>query len=175
MDNVQDMLRLVVPQNTSRAAHFQRVLFPDSGAQSFLFVELPLRSGKEFLQIVENACPRLIVDLRSVPRFNFDLLTRESVFDAFAKAKCIYVDSELPAEQKSATETWRQLFQKHRTLAALKEGRALGPCMFLFNHDGDMPRFEEFLMNELPESRERAWSVFYITSGEEFALKKFTK
>lgn len=169
------MLKLVLRKDKSQTAPFQRGLFPNSDPRSFLLVELPLRSGKEFLEIVENASPRLIVDLRDVPRFNFDILTRGKAFEAFAKVKSTYVDSDLPIELDGSRKNWNELFVRHKVLSALKEGRVLGPYMFLFSRDNEMPLFEQFLMKELPKSSGKSWSILRITSEEAFALKKFSK
>lgn len=167
------MLNVVPPQGKLRSAQFQRSLFPKSDSRSFLFVELPLRSGKEFLQIVENACPRVVVDLRNLPTFNFDLLSREKVFGVFAKSNSVYIDCELPMEQEANRESWDVLFTRHSFLTALKEGKGSGPYMFLFSRGGEVPRFENFLRDAMSQIRGDSWSVFHITYDEEFALKRF--
>jgi hypothetical protein len=172
MHNGDEMLRLVLREDKPRTVHFQTALFPDSNPRSFLLVALPLKSGKEFLEVVECTSPRLIVDLRDVPRFDFDFLSRGKVFEAFARVKSTYIDAEPPT---GSEERWAELFASQRALAEMKKGQASGPCMFLFSRYEQMPLFEQFLHKELPEVRSAGWSILYIANQEEFATKRFTK
>jgi hypothetical protein len=170
-----EMLRLVPRQDKPRTTYLQADLFPNSDPRLILLVSLPLNSGREFLQIVERSCPRIIVDLRDVPRFDFDLLNRSKVFEAFANARSTYVDMESPSKPQRRDDRWPDLFTKHKTLVEMKNGQPSGPYMFLFSLYKQLSQFEQFLQEELPEIHPSPWSIFCVTRQEEFAIQKFAK
>jgi len=169
------MLQLVKNDEEPQKTYFQGQLFASSDPLSILLVSLPLNSGKDFVQVVEKTSPRLIVDLRDVPRFDFDILSRSKIFEVFARVKSTYVDTELPSEPEKRSNDWAELFTKHRLLVETKKGQPLGPYMFLFNQYEQLPVFEKFLQKELPKIKPRSWSIFYVATREEFAVHKFGK
>jgi hypothetical protein len=169
------MLQLVQREKEPRRTYFQADLFPNSDPRSILLVSLPLKSGKDFLQIVERTAPRLIVDLRDVPRFDFDFLSRGKVFEVFARIRSTYVDTESPLEPQTREAGWAELFTTQRVLIETKKGQPSGPYMFLFSHYEQLPHFEQFLQKELPELKPAPWSIFYVASQEEFSVHKFGK
>jgi hypothetical protein len=169
------MLQLVKHEEEPPTTYFQGQLFASSDPLSILLVSLPLKSGKDFVQVVEKTSPRLIVDLRDVPRFDFDFLSRSKIFEVFARAKSTYVDSELPSEPQKREDNWAELFTKHRLLVETKKGQPSGPHMFLFSQYDQLPVFEKFLQKELPKIKPKSWSIFYVATREEFAVHKFGK
>jgi hypothetical protein len=169
------MLRLVLPKDNTTSTHFQTALFPNSDPRSFFLVALPLRSGKEFLEIIESTSPALVVDMRDVPRFDFDFLSRGRVFEAFAKVKSTYIDAESTKLFERLEDRWTQLFATQKILAETKKGQICGPYMFLFSGYSEMPPFEQFLKKELPKIRPNPWSILHITNQEEFALRRFAR
>jgi hypothetical protein len=169
------MLRLVAREDKPRTTYFQVDLFPNSDPRSILLVSLPLKSGRDFLQIVERTSPRLIVDLRDVPRFDFDILSRGKVFELFAKVRSTYVDADPPSGAQEREDSWAELFTKQRVLAETKKGQPSGPYMFLFSQYEQLPCFEQFLQRELPEIRPAPWSIFFVASQEEFAIQKLAR
>jgi len=169
------MLRLVSPENKQEPTHFQTDLFPNSDPRSILLVSLPLKSGRDFLQVVERTSPRLIVDLRDIPRFDFDILSRGKVFELFAKVQSVYVDTELKSKAPGREDRWADLFVEQRALAETKKGNASGPYMFLFSDYEQLGPFEQFLQRELPQLRPSPWSIFYVASQEEFTIHRFAR
>lgn len=127
------------------------------------------------MQIVERTSPRLIVDLRDVPRFDFDILSRGKVFELFAKVRSTYVDTEPPSGTQEREDRWAELFTQQRVLAETKKGHASGPYMFLFSQYEQLTCFEQFLQKELPEIRPAPWSIFFVASQEEFAIQKLAR
>src|SRR5580704_9801429 len=92
--NSDAMLKIVPRDEGHRPIHLQASLFPHSDPNLLLLVTLPLRSGTEFMNLVEISAPRLIIDLRGVPRFDFDTLNRRKVFEVFSKNNCTYIDAK---------------------------------------------------------------------------------
>jgi hypothetical protein len=169
------MLRLVSRENKQELTHFQTDLFPNSDPRSILLVSLPLKSGKDFLQVVERTSPRLVVDLRDIPRFDFDILSRGKVFELFAKVRSVYVDIEAKSKTQGREDRWADLFVEQRALAETKKGNPSGPYMFLFSDYEQLLPFEQFLRRELPQLNPSPWSIFYVASQEEFAVHRFTR
>jgi len=169
------MLRLVQRQDKSPTTYLQANLFPNSDPRSILLVSLPLNSGMEFLQIIERTCPKIIADLRDVPRFDFDLLTRSKVFEAFAKVRSTYFDIESPSKSQKREDRWASLFTKQKMLVEMKNGHPSGPYMFLFSLQEQLFQFEQFLQEVLPELHPSPWSIFCVTRREEFAIQKFAR
>jgi hypothetical protein len=169
------MLKLVLPKDKTASTHLQTALFANSDPRSFFLVALPLKSGKEFLEIIESTSPRLVVDLRNVPRFDFDFLSRGRVFEAFAKVKSTYIDAESTTMLDQPEGRWTELFATQRVLVETKKGQVCGPYMFLFSCYGEMAPFERFLKKELPKIRPNPWSILYIANQEEFAVRRFAK
>lgn len=168
-------MKLVPPIDKTTSTHLQATLFPNSDPRSFFLVALPLKSGKEFLEIIESTSPRLVVDLRHVPRFDFDILSRARVFEAFAKEKSVYIDAESATPSGEIEDRWAELFTNEKSLAETKKGKISGPYMFLFSRYAEMPPFERFLKKELPKITPSPWSILYIANQEEFAVRRFAK
>lgn len=166
------MLRAFEVVGKSPRTHIQTELFPFSNPHSILLVSLPLDSGKDFLQIVERVAPRLIVDFRDVPRFDFDALSRSRVFEVFAKLNSVYVDSDLTAEPQLGEAQWSRTFSQQHLLSETQKGSVYGPYMFLFNSGDSFSAFEAFLQKELPSA---SWSIFCITRENDFAMHRFAR
>jgi hypothetical protein len=169
------MLKIVPREEDRRPIHLQASLFPHSDPNFLLLVTLPLKSGREFMDLVEVSAPRLIVDLRGVPRFDFDTLNRRKVFEVFAKHNCTYIDAKRPMAPWSDGDQWLESFSKEKPLAAMKTGQLVGPFMFLFNQYAEMAAFEHFLRRELVSQASLQWSFFLVAEQEEFAAKRFAK
>jgi hypothetical protein len=173
--NSDAMLKIVPRDEGHRPIHLQASLFPHSDPNLLLLVTLPLRSGTEFMNLVEISAPRLIIDLRGVPRFDFDTLNRRKVFEVFSKNNCTYIDAKTPMAPWSEEGQWLETFSKQKPLAGMKAGQLSGPFMFLFNQYEDMTAFEHFLRKELSTIPSVSWSFFLVAEQQEFAVKRFAK
>jgi hypothetical protein len=70
----------------------QASLFPESRPGIVVFVSFPDVEECEFVDLLENAKPRFVIDLRVVPRFDIGRLNRERAFDIFDAAGTRYID-----------------------------------------------------------------------------------
>ena len=61
----------------------QRGLFPRYRPGVFVFVCFPDVQEKEFVELMENARPSYVIDLRIVPRFDVGRLNRDRAFALF--------------------------------------------------------------------------------------------
>ncbi len=81
----------VSSENVSRPA-WQNTLFATEHPSLLVFVNFEFVSEADFLALLLNARPRIVVDLRLVPRFDVGGLNRRLVFSMFSQVSAQYFD-----------------------------------------------------------------------------------
>src|ERR1700733_6307842 len=71
---------------------WQSTFFATENPYLLLFVNFESISEPDFVNVLEGAHPKILFDLRHVPRFDLGSLNRRKVFSIFASAGIQYVD-----------------------------------------------------------------------------------
>lgn len=87
-------LRLVEDQRLPERSAKEPQLSFSFASDPFVMVLVDITnvSEREFLDILERVAPDVVVELRTVPRFDFGRLNRKSVFRLFTEMKARYYD-----------------------------------------------------------------------------------
>jgi hypothetical protein len=71
---------------------WQPTLFPEFNPHLAVALDLDEISKASFVEIIERVHPRAIIDLRIIPRFDYDGFNRRTVFDFFESVGSSYFD-----------------------------------------------------------------------------------
>lgn len=144
----------VLPAETSV---FQQSLFPLQTPRSLIFVSLPDVDHRDFVSILENAGPMVIVELRRIPRFDIGPLSRQSIFDLFRRLGDVYLDFGTEEFDRSNGE---DLFAEVRkTLQSYVQQQR--PFLFLTSAAQTPPALSKSIFEWLQKSGE-PWEIYEV-------------
>lgn len=120
------------------------------------------------MNVLEGGRPKLLFDLRRVPRFDLGSLNRRRVFSIFASAGIQYVD--LSGRLRSAGQSHDNLAPGHVAeliLELLGYSSIQGPLAFVV----DAPQFEEVYITELiealPSKQDHPWDILRVPISDD--------
>lgn len=135
----------------------QQSLFPLRSPRSAIFISLPDVDHVDFLAVLKNSGPAVVVELRKVPRFDIGPLNRRSIFDLFKQQGDVYLDLgmeelEEPDLQDFATSIESKL-QDHLTKQR--------PILFLTSSVQNSPTLSQSISEWLQKSSE-PWEIYEV-------------
>lgn len=146
----------------------QESLFPLRTPRSVIFVSLPEVDHREFVSLLRNAAPALVVDLRRIPRFDIGPLNRQFIFDLFRQQGDVYLDFGTEHLEVSKDKNALSKIQK-----ALNEGMVQQrPILFLTSAVQDLPSFSKSILEWLQESSE-PWEIYQVPQHGAKSLAEF--
>jgi hypothetical protein len=112
----------------------QVTLFPDP--HTIVLVRMDEETGANLPDLLHKVRPRLVADLRSMPRFDFGYLNRSRIFHTFAELAIAYHDLGGAPEQPDTTLNEPATNAIHAILRRAAEG----PMVLLLEPDADTDR-----------------------------------
>ena len=158
-------LRLVEPQREaptltpSKLLRFgwQNTLFAAHHPSLMAVIELEGLEASEFVTLVTNTKPKLLFDLRRVPRFDKANLNRARVVDLFRENDTRYFDL---SGQAHATDTASVGAAVRRLTDDIN--RLSGPVLFLVDRDQSAESYVLDLIDKLPAPPDDIWDVLKL-------------
>ncbi|MCU1303625.1 MAG: toll/interleukin receptor protein [Candidatus Sulfotelmatobacter sp.] len=145
------------PQPFTPTNGVQQSLFPLRNPRSAFFVSLPDVDHVEFVQLLKNSGPAVIVELRKIPRFDIGPLNRRSIFDLFRQQGDIYLDFGTEQFEKSNPHDVASSIEK-RLQDHLAKQR---PILFLTSSAQNPPSLSQSILDWLRKSSE-PWEVYEV-------------
>lgn len=143
----------------------QPSLFPLPERNALFFVYVARASASEFMDLIDQAQPSWVIDVRVAPRFDFGRLTRRTVFAAFASRRCAYIDlgARLQIETRQDAR-WNPVFvAEELSMSFKKEGKSFfGPLLFLFDDEKLLYAADEKIPGALRPSPTNGWKTFVM-------------
>lgn len=135
----------------------QQSLFPLRNPRSAFFVSLPDVDHNEFVQLLKNSAPAVIVELRKIPRFDIGPLNRRSIFDLFRQQGDIYLDF--------GTDQFEKL-NPHDMASSIENGlqsylTKQRPILFLTSSSQNPPALSKSILDWLRKSGE-PWEIHEV-------------
>jgi len=134
----------------------QQSLFPLRSSRSAIFVSLPDVDHTEFVSVLKNSGPAIIVELRKIPRFDFGPLNRNSIFNLFHEQGDIYLDLGSQSEESDQHAVASRIEQKLQ--AHMKQDR---PLVFLTSPAQNPPSLAQALFEWLQKSSD-GWEIYEV-------------
>jgi hypothetical protein len=133
----------------------QQSLFPLRSRRSAIFVSLPDVNHDEFVSLLKNSGPSIVVELRRIPRFDFGPLNRGSIFDLFREQGDIYLDLGTQFEESDQLIELRiqKTLEDH-----IKQQR---PILFLTSPAQNPPSLAQAIFKWLRQSSE-SWEIYEV-------------
>lgn len=134
----------------------QQSLFPLRSSRSAIFVSLPDVDHTEFVSVLKNSAPAIIVELRRIPRFDFGPLNRNSIFDLFHEQGDIYLDFGSQSEESDQHAMASRIEQKLQ--AHITQDR---PLVFLTSQAQNPPSLTQAIFEWLQKSSD-GWEIYEV-------------
>lgn len=154
--------------NNVRRAKVQPECFPAKSTSLVVFVDMSSISGGRFSRLLREVSPSWVIDLRLVPRFDLDGLSRTAVFSLFGKTGAQYRDVAglLGIEDQRDARLNPQVLAN--TLPAIvtagsdsDQTRTMrGPLFILLEDANDASDFVRSLPQALKPPTKRGWKVY---------------
>jgi hypothetical protein len=135
----------------------QQSLFPLRNPRSAFFVSLPDVDHNEFVQLLKNSGPAVIVELRKIPRFDIGPLNRRSIFDLFREQGDIYLDFGTEQFEKSNPHDMALSIERGLQNHLTKQR----PILFLTSSSQNPPSLSKSILDWLRKSSE-PWEIYEV-------------
>lgn len=145
------------PQAFTPTNGVQQSLFPLRNPRSVFFVSLPDVDHNEFVQLLQNSGPAVIVELRKIPRFDIGPLNRRSIFDLFREQGDIYLDFGTDQFEQSNPHDMASGIQKALQNHLAKQR----PILFLTSSSQNSPSLAKSILDWLKKSSE-PWEIYEV-------------
>lgn len=148
---------------------WQSTFFATENPHLLVFVNFEKISESDFVNTLEGARPKILIDLRRVPRFDLDSLNRRRVFAIFTSVGIQYVD--LSGRLKSTGQFPGQLAPNAiaEVLLELLGSRIEGPLAFVV----EAQQFDETYITELidafPSKQDHPWDILLLPFSDHAA------
>jgi TIR domain len=155
---------------------WQSTFFATANPCLLLFVNFQKISENDFVTALEGARPKILIDLRRVPRFDLGSLNRRRVFSIFASVGIQYID--LSGRLKSTGQFPEQLAPSKIAdlVLELLGGGIEGPLAFVV----EAQQFDEPYITELievfPSKQDHPWDILRLPfSNDAAALQQLVR
>jgi hypothetical protein len=166
-----NFLRLVHPAAETRPLSeakllrfgWQNTLFAADHPSLLVVVELETLVAQDFITLLSTSRPKLIFDVRRVPRFDIANLNRRFVFDFLRNSGVQYVDlsgklgSSGPSEARLVAHQIKSIGEARRSFK--------GPLVFLVDRHQFNEDYILELLEELPAAPNGVWDVLKLPVG----------
>ena len=136
----------------------QLALFSLPSPQLVLFAPMSGISGQLFLRELETLQPRMLLDLRVLPRFDLVGLTRAAVFRVFESQRLAYRDVTGMLQVSSRRDAKMNAAVMATALCGLLPDSLSGPVVFLTESEDVAVSYSKMLPQRLGD-RFRNWDV----------------
>ncbi|MER9071793.1 TIR domain-containing protein [Mesorhizobium sp. M0904] len=140
----------------------QHSLFSDADGQTLGFIEVSEMEPSTLLNLLHEARPRYIFDLRQVPDFTKGKLSRRAVFSLFENLGITYFDVAGYLGAKSPRDTAfnpRLLIPNIMENLVVRPTSLSGPALFFLDPEHMTEPFIEAVAIELPAQDSRGWRI----------------
>lgn len=151
----------------------QLSLFSDTEPVTICIVNLARVSSSEFVELVRDFRPKWVMDLRPLPYFNIDRLSRRVVFRLFEECNASYRDiaSTLGAfsRKDALLNAGVVVHELTRVLSEAGGNRAIGPILVLLD-DEDSARLSADVFPKLLQPKPRGgWRAQLLVPTQKYA------
>jgi hypothetical protein len=142
---------------------WQNTLFAADHPSLLVVVELETLGAQDFITLLSTSRPKLIFDVRRVPRFDIANLNRRFVFDFLRNSGVQYVDlsgklgSSGPSEARLVAHQIKSIGEARRSFK--------GPLVFLVDRHQFNEDYILELLEELPAAPNGVWDVLKLPVG----------
>lgn len=160
MTRPKDMphLKLLQPQQGSAGEPSQLALFSLPSPRLAVFAPMSGISGLLFLRTLEALRPRMLLDLRVLPRFDLSGITRAIAFQVFEEQRLAYRDVTGLLRVSSRRDARMNAAVMAEELARLLPGTIQGPVLFLTESEDVAVAYSQMIPRQLRD-RFRDWEV----------------
>lgn len=129
-----------------------------------ILVDFDAVTEADFLQLVLNARPQFVIDLRVAPRFDVGLLNRRNVFALFEQISAKYIDlpGRLGVQKGRDARLNPALLAKEVGRDILGPGASGGPLVFLGDSAQLTPEYGRALAQGLSSRKGVEWDVLRV-------------
>ena len=156
---LQLVKRVALTRDDFHESQIQGMLFPTAKRGVVVFVNFPGVTEPEFRDLLENAKPALILELRSAPRFDIGKLTRQLAFQVFREQGSHYYDLTSPlmgrTDPDAALRSLQEFFRAKRPSFER-------PVVFLVNRTEADKRFIDRVLNAVSDFYPEAANVYEV-------------
>jgi hypothetical protein len=139
----------------------QLSLFVEPRAELVAIVSIHLVEDHDFVDFIRRIEPRVVVDVRISPRFNYGLLTRRSAFALFREVRATYIDL-LTSRLKDSADPVQRLAGPMRARLKRDHERIIGPIVLLTDNHVDNASLQEALEQSTSTSSSCSWEFVVI-------------
>jgi hypothetical protein len=149
--------------NPSRESlEIQPSLFPVMQSNVLIFINISGHSSRDFVQLLENAKPAWLIDIRPMPRFDLGQFNRKMAFELFARNHINYLDLvALKGITSRRDENFSpsQLIDFIRSLLIVEKKKLEGPIAFIFDDKELMSTAIGIFSNGIRGEQRKEWEV----------------
>jgi len=155
--------RAPLPEETFSAPVAQSTLFASSNEALLCVVDCSQVSEAEFLRSMLGARPKIVVDLRVVPRFDIGGLNRSLVFSIFGQVSARYVDLSGVLEVRDRRDSRLNPSLLVDYVKGLYGGQEVqGPIFFLLDSGQATSDYISALVDSMRSARSKGWEALRI-------------
>ncbi|MFV1976984.1 MAG: hypothetical protein ACC651_14660 [Candidatus Scalindua sp.] len=170
----KSFLRLVSSDSWGKELIYEDLMYKTTGHQGelfaspnptlLIFADISNISESDILKLFYYADPRVVIDLRDVPRFDIGNLNRRSVFQLFKKHKSKYLDIHGIADDENIDlccepSTLQKIVRKQLT----EDEQKKGPILFLLDKSQRTSGCFDTLRSILPSpSPKNDWDIYTL-------------
>lgn len=131
------------------------------------FLEMTGIDEMYFTEILTKLSPRIVIDVRQAPIFDFGKLNRRRVFEYFKSNNVFYFESPYLFSSQDLEASQGSFIAFGKNMKRLKtEGRDAGPILLLVKELGQDPMYLRFLPKLLSEFGDtKKWEAYALPSG----------
>ncbi len=137
----------------------QASLFAEPKPGMIVFVQFQAINDAEFVNVITNAQPSHVFDIRLAPRFDIGILNRGAVFDLFDKVHTTYIDVTAPLMSNNEPEKFLE-----RLSELLRSGRVdmKRPIVFLLGNSSGSAASDSEILSLLSAAGKDAQEVLVV-------------
>lgn len=163
-----NFLRLVEPETEPKPVHkatfarqgWQNTLFADEHTSLLVVLEFDRLPASDFLALIAVGNPKLVIDLRRVPRFDISHLNRRLVLELFAEKQVVYRD--LSGRISEAPTGRREISPSQIATMIFSERNLTGPIVLLVDKPEAEEKYLEELVGSMPAAPAGVWDVLRL-------------
>jgi hypothetical protein len=142
---------------------WQNTLFAADHPSLLVVVELETLGSQDFITLLSTSHPKLMFDLRRVPRFDITNMNRRFVFEFLENSDIQYVDLSGKLGSSGPLDT-RVIADQVKSIGAARRSFQ-GPLIFLVDRDQFNEEYILDLLDYLPAAPDGVWDVLKLPLG----------
>lgn len=149
----------------------QLPLFFGQPTQVVALVSINFLEDHAFVEFIKRIKPRLVLDVRTSPRFNYGLLTRKSAFALFRDVHATYIDLLAPRVEHGADPV-QHLVEPIRARLKHDGSGVVGPIVLITDSLIDRTSLQPVVEQSISSNSPSEWKFIFVPTEQAYPSKR---